>query len=250
MSSREVAQLCQRAENNFVGAQCGIMDQFTSCMGQAGRALLLDCRSLEYESVPIPAQIALVICNTMVKHELSGGEYNSRRRECDEGVQLLAAKLPEIRALRDVSISALNKYRDVLPPVVYRRCRHVISENERVHRMVTALRIVDTDSMTALMAESHASLRDDFQVSCLELDIMVEIASRQRGVFGARMMGGGFGGCTINLVDVDGVAEFKNNMSSGYFEATGQKPEIYVCRPSDGAGVVSRSLKAFTPPIA
>ncbi len=240
MSSPQIAQLCQRAENNFVGVRCGIMDQFTSSMGQAGNALLLDCRSLEYQPVPIPPQIALVICNTMVKHELGGGEYNSRRRECENGVRILAAVLPGIRALRDASISSLEKHRNLLPTIVYRRCRHVISENERVHKMANALRDVDTESMTALMAESHASLRDDFEVSCEELDVLVDLARRQRDVFGARMMGGGFGGCTINLVDASAIADFKNNVSAGYFAATGQKPEIYICSPSEGAGVVSR----------
>jgi galactokinase len=233
-----LAKLCQRAENEFVGMQCGIMDQFVSCMGEAGKALLLDCRTLDYKLLPVPPILRLVICNTMVKHELAAGEYNVRRAQCAEGVAGLANKLPKIRALRDASISDLEKHGADLPPVVFRRCRHVVSENARVLAAADALEQSDFQKFGQLMRESHASLRGDYEVSCYELDLMVELADTVPGVYGARMTGGGFGGCTVNLVRAEAVDQLKEVVSSGYFKATNIKPDIYVCEPSNGAGEV------------
>src|SRR5687768_1310388 len=225
----ELAKLCQRAENEFVGMRCGIMDQFISCCGQKGKALLLDCRSLSYELLPLPEDARLVICNTMVRHELATGEYNARRAECEAGVSHFAGIRPEVRALRDVTEADLDRYGKDLPEVIRRRCRHVITENARVLEAGAALEKGDLNSFGQLMNKSHESLRDDFEVSCAELDLMVELARPLAGVYGARMTGGGFGGCTIYLVKADNVEEFRRVVAHGYEEATGLVPEIYVC---------------------
>jgi galactokinase len=232
---KELAQLCQKAENEFVGAHVGIMDQFVSCYGRASNALLLDCRSLEHKFVKLPADVQLVICNTMVKHELASGEYNARRAECEEGVRILRIVLPKIRALRDVALSQLEEHRRILPPKVIARCRHVITENARVQSAVEAFHKGDSKALGPLMQESHVSLRDDYEVSCKELDLMVEIAAAQPGLIGARMTGGGFGGCTINLVESGAVADFKRKVAAEYSSKTGLTPEIYVSPASEGA---------------
>jgi galactokinase len=229
-----LAKLCQQAENEFVGMRCGIMDQFTSCCGQAGTALMLDCRSLEYRLLPLPEDVRLVICNTMVKHELGSSEYNTRRAECEAGVQHFAKLLPDIQALRDVTVNDLVRCGHDLNEVIYKRCRHVITENARVMEATVGLERGDLDAFGDLMAQSHRSLRDDYEVSCAELDTMVDLATRIEGVFGARMTGGGFGGCTINLVKADSVAEFKRTVARGYEQATGLAPEIFVCSTADG----------------
>ena len=234
----ELARLCQRAENEYVGARSGIMDQFVSCHGRAGHALLLDCRSLAFEAVPLPAGLQLVICNTMVKHEIGASEYNVRRAECEEGVKRLAAALPGIRALRDVTMAQLEKHQQLLSNVVYRRCRHVVSENDRVLESAQVLRSGNAADLAPLLAHSHRSLRDDYQVSCAELDAMVEIASRQPGVCGARMTGGGFGGCTINLVAAEHAPSFRSHVAAAYEKETGVRPEIYICEASHGAEIV------------
>ena len=232
---KELALLCQKAENEFVGAHVGIMDQFVSCHGRASHALLLDCRSLEHKFVKLPADLQLVICNTMVKHELASGEYNSRRAECEEGVRILKIVLPEIHALRDVTLSQLEAHSQNLAPKVIARCRHVITENARVKSAVAAFHSGDSKALGPLMQASHRSLRDDYEVSSKELDLMVEIASAQPGLIGARMTGGGFGGCTINLVETAAVNEFKRKVAAAYSSRTGLAPEIYVSPASEGA---------------
>jgi galactokinase len=232
---KELALLCQKAENEFVGAHVGIMDQFVSCYGRALNALLLDCRSLEHQFVRLPADVQLVICNTMVKHELASGEYNARRAECEEGVRILRIVLPQIRALRDVTLSQLDEHQQILPPKVIARCRHVITENARVLSAVEAFHRGDSKALGPLMQESHRSLRDDYEVSSKELDLMVEIATVQPGLIGARMTGGGFGGCTINLVEAAAVADFKRKVAAEYSSRTGLTPEIYVSPASEGA---------------
>jgi galactokinase len=186
----ELAKLCQKAENEFVGARVGIMDQFISCYGRASHALLLDCRTLQHKFVKLPADLQLAICNTMVRHELASGEYNARRAECEEGVRILRTAFPEIRALRDVTLSQLEAHRRILPPKVFARCRHVITENERVKSAVEAFHRGDTAALGPLLLESHRSLRADYEVSCRELDLMVEVATAQPGLIGARMTGG------------------------------------------------------------
>jgi galactokinase len=217
MDRIELAKLCQRVENEFIGLRSGIMDQFVSCNGREGHALMLDCRSLDYRLLPLPAEVRLVICNTMVKHSLATGAYNQRRAECEAGVQHLRSFLPDVRALRDVSLSELQQYGRDLPEVIYRRCHHVISENERVLASAAALEQGDFTTFGRLMNASHQSLRDDYEVSCEELDVMVRLAGEVEGVYGARMTGGGFGGCTINLVSAE------------------HAPEIYICSAAEGA---------------
>ncbi len=234
----KLALLCQRAENEYVGARVGIMDQFVSCHGRAGQALLIDCRSLEYKAIRLPAKVSLVICNTMVKHKLQAGEYNMRRAECEEAVRKLSAAMPTIGSLRDVSLEQLAQNRSLLPETLYRRCRHVVSENQRVQKVAELFEQGKTEGLRELMAASHQSMRDDYEISCRELDTMVEIAARQRGVYGARMTGGGFGGCTINFVDVEHAAEFQRRVSAEYESAIGLHPDIYICEASQGAELV------------
>jgi galactokinase len=238
MDRPALAKLCQGAENHFVGARCGIMDQFVSCCGQAGRALLLDCRSLEYRLLPLRPGMRLVMCNSMVKHRLTAGQYNARHRECEAGVRILSRGRRGISALRDVSPEQLDGCRRDLSDAVYRRCRHVTSENVRVLAAARALARGDLPALGGLMAESHRSLRDDYEVSCAELDALVELAGRIEGVYGARMTGGGFGGCTVNLVAAGRVEDFKRAMRRGYERVAGRKPDIYVCEAAAGAGPV------------
>jgi galactokinase len=233
---KELALLCQQAENEFVGARVGIMDQFVSLFGREQKALMLDCRSLEYKLLPLPLRVRLVVCNTMVKHEHASSAYNERRAQCEAGVEHLARFLPNVSALRDVTFAQLEQFGRDLPDVIYRRCRHVVSENARVLAAAEALERGELARFGRLMAESHASLRDDYEVSSPELDLMVELASKVEGVYGARMTGGGFGGCTVNFVDVDHVEAFTRVVAEGYEQATGLKPEIYVCEASNGAG--------------
>jgi len=232
---RELALLCQRAENEFVGARVGIMDQFVSLFGQEQKALLLDCRSLEFRLLPLPDNVRLIICNTMVKHALASSAYNERRAQCEAGVKHLAKVLPNVTALRDVTIERLEAHASGLDDVVYRRCRHVITENARVLSAGEALERGDLERFGELMAESHRSLRDDYEVSSEELDLMVEIAQKIDGVYGARMTGGGFGGCTVNLVADTHVNEFKQRVSEEYERITTLKPEIYICTAANGA---------------
>ena len=241
----KLALLAQRAENEYVGMRCGIMDQFVSCQGRAGHALMLDCRSLEYQLVKIPAPVRLVICNTMVKHRLQAGEYNVRRKECEEAVRKLSAALPTIRSLRDVCMEQLAQHKNLLTEVLYRRCRHIISENERVHQVAELFQQGKTAGLREVMAAGHESLRDDYEVSCRELDTMVEIAGRQQGVYGARMTGGGFGGCTINFVDAEHAVAFQRNVSAEYEAATGLRPDIYICEASQGAELVEVAAESL-----
>ena len=233
-----LALMCQTAENEFIGMRCGIMDQFVSAHGRLGCALFLDCRSLEYDFIPVPNAMRIVICDTTIRRDLGTSAYNARREECEEGVKRLAQVLPNIRALRDVSVAELEKRRDVLTSTMYKRCRHVITENDRVLKAASALRSGSTQLLGSLMAESHRSLRDDFEVSCFELDLMVEFALQQKGIRGARMTGAGFGGCTVNLVDAAYATQFQNRVAKAYHSATGLQPNIYICEPSDGAQVV------------
>jgi len=240
LDRREIALMCQRAEHEYAGTKCGVMDQFISCFGQAGHALLLDCRTLDYEALAVSGDDRIVVCNTMVRHELAGGEYNARRTDCEEGVRFLKASIPDIRELRDVDIAQLDRFGAVMPARVYRRCLHVVTENARTLAAAQALRSHDEELFGRLMVDSHRSLRDDYEVSCPELDLMVELALKKSGVFGARMTGGGFGGCTVNLVQAEAVDAFKTEVSREYETATGLSPAIYVCAAADGAGPVPR----------
>jgi galactokinase len=206
----------------------------------------LDCRSLEYRLVPLPQQIQLVICNTMVKHRLAASEYNTRRAQCEEGVHRLAQAVPGINSLRDVTRTQLEEHRGRLTETIYKRCRHVVTENDRVHKLAAALQDGETGALSALMADSHRSLRDDYEVSCAELDLMVHLASQQPGVLGARMTGGGFGGSTVNLVNAADSHDFRRRVAAAYRSATGLEPDIYVCKASQGAERVSPPPQAST----
>jgi galactokinase len=231
----EVAKLCRQAENTFVGARVGIMDQFVSCMGKAEHAFLLDCRSLEFKFVPIPAGLRLVVCNTMVRHDLATGAYNTRREECEEGVRAFAKWDPAIRALRDVSVDLLEQHTNDLPATIWKRCSHVIRENQRTLDAARALSEGNLNEVGRLMRESHNSLRDLYEVSCRELDIMVEAAEGLPGFCGGRMTGGGFGGCTVNLVREEHAEDFAKRIAERYHEATGINPQVYLCSAEDGA---------------
>jgi galactokinase len=234
IDGRRLARLCQKAENEIVGAHVGIMDQLASACCVADHALLLDCRSLEFRTLPLSSGIRLVICNTMVRRELATSAYNTRRGECEEGVRILIQRFPEVRALRDATLEQLESCRAAMPENVFRRCRHVIAEDARVMQAADALEQNRLDDLRRAMAGSHRSLRDDYEVSCAELDLLVELANQTPGVHGARMTGAGFGGCTINLVDADAVDEFRDRVSAGYEQRTGIKPEIYICHAADG----------------
>jgi galactokinase len=235
----ELAKLCQQAEHQYVGTLCGIMDQFIAVFASSGNALMLDCRSLDYQLLPIPQHLRVVICNSMVRHELASGEYNIRRADCEEGVRLLQPHLPAIRALRDVGVADLEAWKHVLPARIYHRCRHVVTENQRVLQAATALQSGNAEGFGelfgSLMYRSHESLRDDYHVSIPELDLLVHLASSSPGVYGARMTGGGFGGCTVNLISSDAAETFKTNIARSYQQATGIMPEIYICEPAQGA---------------
>ena len=202
----QLALAGQAAEHQYVGTMCGIMDQYIAAMGRENAALLIDCRSLETQSVPLElGAVSVLVCDTRVKHELSSSEYNLRRAECLRASNILAKSIPGVRTLRDVSVAQFNQFATELPGVVRSRCRHVVTENARTLAAADAMRAGDLVTMGKLMSESHVSLRDDYQVSCEELDVAVDIASSQPGVYGSRMTGGGFGGCTVTLVDNDAV---------------------------------------------
>jgi galactokinase len=239
MSRPELAQLCQRAENEFVGVNCGIMDQFISALGVENAALLIDCRSLDYRAVSLPDGVVVVVMDTNKQRGLADSAYNTRRAECEQGVALLQAHLPGIRALRDVSGKEFERYASGLPDNVRRRCRHVVSEDERTLEGVEALSKGDAATFGRLMDASHVSLRDDYEVSCIELDAMVEAAWGTPGVIGARMTGGGFGGCAVALVK-DGQAQgFSERVAQKYQRAVDLVPNLYVCSAKAGAQVVA-----------
>jgi galactokinase len=237
----QLARLCQQAENEFVGARCGIMDQFISLHGRKNHALLLDCRSLHHEFAAIPEGVRLIVCNTMVKHKLASNEYNRRRTECEEAVRSFAAILPGIRSLRDVALDQLARHRGSLSDMIAERVEHVITENARVLDAAEAFGTGDVERFGKRMAESHRSLRDLYEVSCKELDLMVDLANTQQGVYGARLTGGGFGGSTINLVKTDRAEQFIENVGHDYEKETGIVPQIHICTVAEGAAEVTLS---------
>jgi galactokinase len=242
-----LAQLCQQAENEFVGVKSGIMDQFASTLGRAGHALLIDCRDLAYQYVPLGTpygsqgalEAVIIIADTMKKRALASSKYNERRAECEEAVSLLSALLGRpLNSLRQVSAAEFARVEAQLPPLPRRRARHVIAENARVLQAVAAAQRDDMVGFGQLMNESHESLRDDYAVSCAELDTMVEIARHQTGCLGARLTGAGFGGSTVNLVRAADAAEFVKNVERKYKQRTGLEPTVMAVRASAGAGVV------------
>jgi galactokinase len=233
-----IAKVCQHAENDYVGMRCGIMDQYVSACGVGGHALLIDCRSLESRAVPIAQNLRLVIANSNVRHRHAGGEYNARRAACEEGVRILRSYLGPIRALRDVTPKELERHRRVLPELIHRRCRHIVTENARVLDAERALKAGDFVACGKAMNASHASMRDDFEITCPEIDFLAGFAQAQRGVYGSRMTGGGFGGCTVSLFEQDAVEPVKEVLLEAYRQACGLDAEVYVCSPSGGAGLI------------
>jgi galactokinase len=226
----------QQAEHEFVGIRCGIMDQFTGALGRAGHALLIDCRTLDTKYIALPrSRVCIVICDTRVKHELATSEYNTRRTQCERGAAILRELLPGVQALRDVSMSDFQALEGHLPEPIRRCCRHVVTENMRTLAAARALNAGNLDEMGRLMFLSHASIRDDFAVSCGELDLLVEIAQSIEAVIGARMTGGGFGGCTVNLVFRDALEEFLARVSREYERKTHTDLMIYVSDAAEGA---------------
>jgi galactokinase len=236
----QIALLCQRAENVYVGASCGIMDQFIACRAAENHALLLDCRSLAFRLAPIPHHVSLVIANTMVKHSIAGGEYATRRAEVEKGTAILRSHRPEIALLREATLEDLRQWGHEMPENVLRRCRHVITENQRTVAAAEALESSDLKHLGGLMAAAHASYRDDFEASCPEADVMVEVAQRLPGLIGARLTGGGFGGCTVNLVEPSLAAAFTERLHEEYQAATGIDAAIYQCHAAPGARAVER----------
>jgi len=230
-----LARLCQRAENEFVGASCGIMDQFISANGKQNHALLLDCRDLSFKLAPIPANVALVIANTMVRHSVAGGDYPTRRAESEAACAVIASHRPGVPFLRDATLEDLEKWGHEMAPKSFLRARHVISENLRTVAAAEALAKGDLAELGRLMAEAHSSYSRDFEGSCVEADAMVALAQDLPGLIGARLTGGGFGGCTINLVEQSQAAAFVEALGGRYAAQTGIVPQIHICHASGGA---------------
>lgn len=232
---KTVATLCRRTENEFVGAKSGIMDQFIVAGGVAGRVMLLDCRSLEFELLPLPDEVRVVVCNSMVSHEHATGEYGNRSDEVEAGQVVLRRERPGIELLRDATLADLEACKDKMSAESFARCKHIITENARVLYAREALLSADMQRFGELMIEAHASMRDDFAASCPEVDTLVEIAVRLPGCLGARITGGGFGGCTVNLVNADKAEEFVEILKQKYMDALGISADCFITAASDGA---------------
>lgn len=231
----ELVKTAQAAENNYVGVQCGIMDQFASVFGQKHHALLLDCRSLGFGISPLLLDdYTLVLADTMVKHSLASSEYNTRREECDEGLEVLKKFFPELKSLRDVSLEQLETCREHLSDLIYKRCSYVVKEIKRVQDAAEALQEADFATFGKLMYETHAGLQHEYEVSCLELDLLVASTQSLPYVAGARMMGGGFGGCTINLVEKSQMDSFKSKLQNDYQIKFGKQAQFYEVSSSNG----------------
>jgi galactokinase len=231
-----VVKLARRAENEFVGVPCGIMDQFISALGRRDHALFLDCRDLTYRHVPLPLDVKIVVCNSGVKRALAQSEYEVRLKQCRQAVAIIAARSGRpMKSFRDVQPSDIEAARGRMDNLLWRRAHHVVSENERTQEAVSVLESGNVERFGELMYQSHESLREDYQVSSRELDTLVELARRQPGVWGARMTGAGFGGCTVNLVRTDAAENLAQALVSGYEDLFGLKAEIYICQASDGA---------------
>lgn len=235
-----LAKIGQQTEHEFVGAKVGIMDQFVSANAKKDHALLLDCRSLEFENVPLDlTETAILICDTKVKHDLAASEYNTRRAECEEAVRILKQFLPEIEQLRDVSVAEFEKYKDNLPDVIQRRAKHIVNENERTLKAAEYLKQHKLNEFGLLMFGSHESLKNDYEVSCAELDLLVEIAKTKKDILGARMTGGGFGGSTVNLVKRENLMQIIEEIVTEYEKQTKISPTILIAEACNGASEVN-----------
>jgi galactokinase len=235
ISRPELAQLAQRSENNFVGMKCGIMDMYASLMGRENCAIKLDCRSLQHEYIPLlPDDTAILLCDTGVKHKLVDSEYNTRRQECAEGVRHLQGSFPDIRSLRDVDLEMLHSQQKQLQEVVFRRCKFVIEENERVLTTCKSLKTNGLPSIGSLLYASHEGLKNQYEVSCPELDFLINHTPDSLGFYGARMVGGGFGGCTINLLKKEAVKGFQTYIARKYKEKWGLELRMWEVKITDG----------------
>jgi galactokinase len=236
-SQMDLIHLCQKAEHEFAGVLCGIMDQYVTTLARRGSALLLDCRTLEVEQIPFPSELRLLIIDTGVRRRLSSSEYNTRREECSAALGELQKVLPEIRALRDITLEELSRHAKLLPQILQKRARHVVSENQRVMRATQALKQTDVNELGKLLYESHMSLRHQFEVSCKELDALVDICAECEGVVGARMTGAGFGGCVLCLLREDAVTEVLSRVELEYPALTGGTATPHLCLAEEGVQV-------------
>jgi galactokinase len=235
-----LVKMAQKAEHEFAGVQCGIMDQFASMFGKRNHVIKLDCRSLEYQYYNFEmSEYRIVLCDTNVKHSLASSEYNTRRKECEEGVALLQQHYPEVKSLRDVTPAMLEKHKQELNPTVYKRCIYVVNENRRVEEACNDLQRGDMVAFGQKMFASHKGLQHNYEVSCEELDYLAELAAQSDAVLGARMMGGGFGGCTINLVKLSGMDGFIEFVETEYSRKYGVQPQVYIAEITDGTGLIN-----------
>ncbi len=242
-----LVRTAQRAENEFVGVQCGIMDQFVNIFGESGSVVRIDCRSLEFEYFPFNDEdIAIVLFNSNVSHSLGSTEYNQRRKECQEGVNIIRQKVDSVRSLRDVSAELLDECKSLMNPTLFRRCKYVVEENDRVLSACTALEQKDLKAFGRYMVQTHEGLTRDYEVSCPELDYLVSLVKDDSAVYGARMMGGGFGGCTVNLVEPDRVEDLERSVAERYFLKFGIRPEVYVTSIASGTGIIDVNENAKT----
>lgn len=239
LSKLTLVALSQRAEHTYVGTQCGIMDQFASVMSKKDHVILLDCKSLEYQHIPIDiAPYRIIMLNTKVSHNLASSEYNTRKQECEKGVSIIRENHPEVSSLRDVSRAMLEAHRDAMEPIVYKRCSFIIDENQRVLAMVEAFKSGDLKTVGRIMYEAHHGISAHYEVSCPESDFLVEHAKGNPGVLGARQTGGGFGGCTLNLVHEEAVGQFIETATEAYRKAFGIQLEAFEVQPSGGTAVL------------
>ncbi|MET2985619.1 galactokinase [Aureibaculum conchae] len=238
LSKLTIVELSQRAEHNYVGTKCGIMDQFASVMSKKDHVILLDCQSLDYQYVPIKIEpFKILLLNTNVSHNLASGEYNIRRSQCEEGVKIIKQKYPKVNSLRDISNTMLDEFKNELSDVIFNRCKYVVEEKERVLNAVEALKNGQLDKLGEYMYETHEGLQNLYEVSCPELDFLVDFSKKYDEVIGARMMGGGFGGCTINIIHQDVVENFIDQASKAYFEKFNIKLTAFEAMPSGGTSV-------------
>ena len=238
LSKLVIVELSQRAEHNYVGTKCGIMDQFASVMSKKDHVILLDCQSLDYEFVPFEIEpYKILLLNTNVSHNLATGEYNIRRSQCEEGVKIIQKKYAEVNSLRDVSSEMLNEFKNELSPVIFDRCTYVVEEKTRVLNSVEALKENKLDLLGAYMYETHNGLQHLYEVSCPELDFLVDFSKKYNEVIGARVMGGGFGGCTINLIHKDAIDGFVEEISEAYFKKFNIKLTAFEAMPSEGTTI-------------
>ncbi|WP_210463547.1 galactokinase [Rufibacter roseolus] len=247
LGKMDLVKMAQKAEHEYAGVMCGIMDQFASMFGKRNHVIRLDCRSLEYEYFPFDMRdYRLVLCDTQVKHSLASSEYNTRRQECEAGVTILQKHYPQVNSLRDVTLEMLESQKDEFDAVVYRRCTYVVQENLRVEQACLDLERGDLEAFGQKMFASHQGLQHDYEVSCPELDFLAQVARGCEGVLGARMMGGGFGGCTINLVRLSGLEKFTETVEKAYLQQFNRSLPIYIARIVDGTGLVQTAKPEAT----